>query len=226
MTRCASEDRDPQAGLGWTPPDPLSAMFETPRLRVRPLHMTDADELREVVLRSKDHLLPWVGWAKTGHRTLADTQAFVAEQQMLVQNPRTLLERGKSLTLAVIETETGRIVGGTGVHDLRTDTASGETGYWIASDATRRGFAAEACRHTISWAFRSADRGGLGLRRLRIYCSDRNEPSRRLLESLGIRKEVEQPEDYWLEGLGATTRLGWGVLAREWDCERHLADPT
>ncbi|MEM8757452.1 MAG: GNAT family protein [Planctomycetota bacterium] len=217
MARRAAENNPPAEGLGWRTPDPINARFETPRLIVRPLTLDDVEPLFAVIERSRTHLFPWVTWADTGHKTLAQTAAFIAEQQRVLEKPAAFT----AITLAVVLRETGGIVGGTGLHDVRPDTASAETGYWIAAGHTRNGYAAEACRHTISWAFRPQTEGGMGLRRIRLYCSAANEPSRRLIDGLGIRREVEQREDYWIEGIGPTTRLGWGILADEWDTASH-----
>jgi RimJ/RimL family protein N-acetyltransferase len=116
---------------------------------------------------------------------------------------------------------TGELVGGSGIHDIRRDTASCETGYWVAKNHTRNGYAEEACRRTISWAMQDQERGGMGLRRVRIYCSDQNEASSQLITKLCITPEVMQRDDYFVEGVGCTNRLGWGVLRHEWDCENH-----
>ncbi|MEM1071333.1 MAG: GNAT family N-acetyltransferase [Planctomycetota bacterium] len=214
MTRCASENERPSEGLGWRAPSPILASFETPRLLIRPLALTDLDALFDVIAASRDYLYPWVTWAEKGHRTKAQTAGFIAEQAIVLEKPDTFT----AITLAVTLRETGAIVGGTGIHDVRRDTASAETGYWIAADHAGLGYATEACRHTISWALRPQEAGGMGLARIRIYCSDRNEASKHVIEKLRIRKEVEQRADYWLDTLGATTRLGWGVLADEWNC--------
>lgn len=209
------------AGLGWRPPVEFNGTFTTPRLLVRPLALDDAHELFDLISSTREHLIPWLSFAKTGHRTITETMAFITSSRLLVEKPETILDRKNPVTLAVTRRDTGRIIGSTGVHDVRPETANAETGYWIAKDHTRQGFGTEACRHTISWAFRAQTQGGLGLRRLRAFCSDQNEPSRRLLDSLGIRREVDQRDDYWVDGFGPTTRLGWGVMADEWDGEHH-----
>ena len=45
----------------------------------------------------------------------------------------------------------------------------------------------------------------------------------RVIEKLGVRKEVEMVDDYWVDGVGLTTRMGWGVMAGEWDTQNHHA---
>ena len=204
-------------GLGWRPPDPIVARFESPRLLIRPFEIADVEPLQRTISSAREHLYPWVTWARTGHRTPSETARFIADQLIGLEQS----DPSRGISLAVCDKATGQIIGGTGIHFVRPETASAETGYWIAHTHTGRGFAAEACRHTISWAFRPQDAGGMGLRRVSIVCSDRNEPSRRLIESLGIRREMELRDGYWLDGIGLTTKLGWGVLTDEWEIETH-----
>jgi RimJ/RimL family protein N-acetyltransferase len=107
------------------------------------------------------------------------------------------------------------------VHDLQRASASCETGYWIHREAGGQGYAGEACAATISWAMKPAGEGGLGLRRVRVICSGANHRSVRVIEKLGLPKELHQRQENHLPGVGLTDRLGWGVMAHEWDTTRH-----
>lgn len=220
MTRCASENLYPADGLGWTAPDPVVCQLESDRLIIRCYELGDAQELFDAINESRDgHLLPWMSWCKTNHRTIESTTKYVCDQILSASEPMTF----NSLGTGIFSKDTGRLLGGSGVHDIRKDTASCETGYWIRRDAIGNGYAREACARTISWAFQSQSKGGLGLARLRIYCSDKNTPSTNLIEKLNITSEVRQRNDYYIESIGVTDRLGWGVLANEWDCDRHCS---
>ena len=220
MTHCASENLFPTQGLGWTPPAPLTCNLESDRLIIRSYSLGDAQELFDTIERSREgHLLPWMPWAKDNHRTLESTTKYICEQNLAMANPATFNNVGT----AIFCKESGRFLGGTGVHDIRRDTASCETGYWIRRDAVGNGYAREACARTLSWALAAKAAGGLGLLRVRIYCSAENVHSTNLIEKLGITAEVRQRKDYYIETIGATDRLGWGVMADEWDCENHCA---
>ncbi len=220
MTHCASENLFPADGLGWKAPDPLTCTLESDRLIIRSYRLEDAQEVFDAINDSRDgHLLPWMPWCKDNHRTLESTTKYICEQSLALGNPATFNNVGTGIFCK----DTGRFLGGSGVHDIRKDTASCETGYWIRRDAIGNGYAREACARTISWALGSQTKGGLGLRRVRIYTSDKNEASSKLIEKLDITAEVHQRDDYYIEGIGCTTRLGWGVLASEWDCEKHCA---
>ena len=216
MTRCASET-DTGLGLGWTPPEPFVIRFETPRLVVRAYELPDAEALFEAVSTSREHLLPWMGWAKEGHTDVVSSTHYIASQIMAVREPTKFTNVG----IGVFEKATGRLLGGTGVHGVHRDTACAEAGYWIRADAVGKGFCTEATAHVLSWALGEQAAGGLGLRRVVIYCSAKNAASQRIPEKLGLRQEVHQREDYFVPGVGCTDRLGWGVMAEEWDCKKH-----
>lgn len=219
MTRCASEDRYPTRGLAWSAPDPLPLRIETPRAVLRSYEPTDAEALHRVVDACRASLLPWLPWAKEDHRDADRSLHFIMNNRMHLREPGTL----GHVVLGVFDRETGELLGGHGVHDIRRDTASCETGYWLRPEARGRGLITEATAHVLSWCFRRQDRGGMGLGRVRIYCSSANTPSSRVPERLGLTPEVMQRRDFYVEGVGLTDRLGWGVLAEEWDCNAHAS---
>ena len=212
MARCDSEVKWPAEGLGWRPPDLSSIRFESERLVVRNYELSDIQTVYEAINECRPELRPWMVWAEKSHREIAETAQYITAQIMNTRTP----EKWDNVGLGVFLKDSGEFIGSTGVHDVRRDTASCETGYWIHVNHRRKGYATETCRRTIDWALAPQDRGGLGLRRVRIFCSKENEASVRVIEKLGIRKEVEMKDDYWIEGVGCTTRMGWGVMADEW----------
>jgi RimJ/RimL family protein N-acetyltransferase len=216
VTTCSSESKHPSHGLGWRPPRPIPTTIDTPRLTIRLVRIEEIPAACRVVADNTDHLLPWMPWARLGEPGVAK---HYSEQLAHATQTDKLTELGLGIFLKT----TGGYIGATGIHDIRPDTASAETGYWIARDHTGRGYAEEACRHVLSWAFRTQSDSGMGLRRVRVYCSSANKPSQRIPEKLGLTAEVMQRQDYYVEGIGPTDRLGWGVLADEWDCSKHAA---
>lgn len=218
MTRCASENTYPMRGLEWSPPDPIRCELESERLIIRNYTLEDVPSLFEAISDSRDgHLLPWMTWCKDNHRTIESTTKYVCEQMLSVANPMAFNNVGTGIFCKA----SGRFLGGSGVHDVRRDSASCETGYWIRRDAIGNAYAREACARTISWALGDQSDGGLGLQRVRIYCALENTHSKNLIEKLNIRQEVHQRRDYVVDGVGVCDRLGWGVLKDEWDCENH-----
>lgn len=221
MTRCASELAFPSPGLGWTAPDPVRIHLESERLLIRSYTLADAPKVFEVIQSSMDHLKPWMPWAP-GHRCVEATTKYIAEQVLAL----TAGCKFNNIGVGIFEKASGMFLGGTGVHDVRPDTASCETGYWIRHDRVGTGYATEACAQVLSWALRDQAEDGLGLRRVRIYCSSANTASSRVPEKLGLTAEVRQRQDYYIDGIGPTDRLGWGVMASEWNCRDHTIKPA
>ncbi|GJM19920.1 MAG: hypothetical protein DHS20C14_21330 [Phycisphaeraceae bacterium] len=222
MTRCASEDRIPIKGVAWTCPDPVPVRIETPRLVVRAYEPSDARALHETVDGCRGSLLPWLPWSEKDHADEERSLHFILNQRVHLREPSKL----EWVVFGVFERDTGTLVGGHGIHGVRRETASAETGYWLTPGARGKGYATEASAHVLSWAFRPQNRDGMGLNRVRIYCSHRNTASVDVPNRLGLREEVRQREDFYVEGLGLTDRLGWGVLAAEWDADTHRPRAT
>jgi len=216
-------EADTDKGLNWTPLTPVPTTIETPRLLLRPYRPEDGPEIHRVVNANREHLSTFMPWARDAHRTVEGSIAFAAEHARIAAEPvgPNRDQRPANLVLAIIERATGAIVGGTGYHDARPDSASCETGYWVVADRAGRGYVTEAMRHWISRLLERQTAGGLGFNRVRIYCSHANAASRRVCEKLGLRVEGHQRADLFVEGIGVTDRLGWGVLAAEWDTNAH-----
>lgn len=217
MTRCFREPEAPNEGFAWKEPDPLDLRVETPRLIVRPYEIDDAQQLFDAVNNARDALLPWLPWARTEHREIASSINFVSGQMLKLKKPLP----ADGVALGVFDKASGELLGGTGFHDLRRDTACVEVGYWVRGDRHNQGVCTEATAHWLSRIFTPQDQGGLGLRRVRIFCSADNKASSRVPEKLGLRAELMQRGDYYVPHHGVTDRLGWGVMHDEWDCKNH-----
>ena len=106
------------------------------------------------------------------HRTAAETDAALRVYG------ETLERRGFSF-LAVVERESGAVIGDGGLHPLGGDV---ELGYTLARAAWGRGYATELGRALLAYAF-----GELGAERVVAQVEPDNAASRRVLEKLGMR---------------------------------------
>jgi RimJ/RimL family protein N-acetyltransferase len=108
------------------------------------------------------------------------------------EEARTLIAAGRNATtlpLAVVDAETGELLGATGLHAVDRGRGRTEIGYWTAPWARRRGVALGALRLLAAWAM--ADAPGLGLRRVELYAEPENLPSQQVAEAAGfIRGEL------------------------------------
>lgn len=84
--------------------------------------------------------------------------------------------------LAVVERETGRLIGEAGIQPLEQGPDI-EAGYTLARAAWGRGYATEAARAILAWAF-----VGLGLHRLVAVADPANAASLRVLDKVGMAR--------------------------------------
>lgn len=92
----------------------------------------------------------------------------------------------------------------------RGDTRRGEIGYTFSRTYRGSGYASEAVSRLLDYAFEE-----LGLHRVVAITDRRNEPSFRLLERLGMRREGSFVRNAWFKGEWASEYL-YAVLGEEW----------
>jgi RimJ/RimL family protein N-acetyltransferase len=90
----------------------------------------------------------------------------------------------------------------------------GEVGYIFHPDAQHHGYATEAARALLHFGF-----GQVGLHRIYARCDARNEPSWRLMERLGMRREAHFRQHIRVKGRW-DEELIYAVLASEWQLPR------
>ena len=86
-----------------------------------------------------------------------------------------------------------------------------EIGWCLDPAVEGRGLATEAVRELIRIAFED-----LGLRRLVAHCFAANEPSWRLMERVGMRREAHVVKESLHRGGEWMDGLSYGLLAEEW----------
>lgn len=205
----------PSQPAPWTPPRPLPGPIQTPRLILRFLEQKDAPSLQAALDQDRASFLPWLPWVGIDNRNPVECTYNIERFRRAREDSATPTD----FVMAMIERSTGLVAGGTGFHRVNTSTRDADIGYWVRPDLRRQGVCTEAVRHMISWGF-AAQPAGWGFRRLTIFCSAGNEASQRVPRKLGLRQEVNARQDRWVAGHLDDT-LGWGVLADEWDQERH-----
>lgn len=165
-------------------------------------------------------LLPWLPWAATDNRNVSECLFHIERFR------RTREGTGATdFALGLFDAGTGEVVGGIGFHRIDAEIAQGEIGYWIRGDQARRGLCTEAVAALISAGLTPQREGGWGFRRVTIMCAEPNVASRRVPEKLGLPLEVSTRGDRWIDGLGFTGTLSWGVLREEWDFEAKRSRP-
>jgi RimJ/RimL family protein N-acetyltransferase len=94
----------------------------------------------------------------------------------------------------------------------RAKCVQGELGWAFDPAFGGQGYATEAVRALIDLCF-----GPLGLRRLHADCFFDNEPSWRLMERLGMRRELHSVKESLHRTKGWLDGLSYALLAEEWN---------
>jgi [ribosomal protein S5]-alanine N-acetyltransferase len=143
----------------------------TERLRLRPF--TDADQIAIHAVYADPEVMRHVGHG--AHRTVAETTAALKVYGEVLER------RGFSF-LAVVERDSGALIGDAGLYPLGEDV---ELGYTLARRAWGRGYATELGRALLAYAFEELD-----AQRVVAQVEPANAASRHVLEKLGMT-EVE-----------------------------------
>lgn len=91
---------------------------------------------------------------------------------------------GRSLPFAVVDAESGELLGSIHVHRLPEEDGVGEVGYWVARPARGRRVATRAVRLVARWALAE-----VGIARLQLRTDVDNAASQRVAERAGFRRE-------------------------------------
>lgn len=113
-----------------------------------------------------------------------ETNPFEVEQaRAFVDDAATHLSTGKSVALAIADESTDQAIGSVTLHvwGLR----HWNIGYWVAADQRQHGLATEAVTKISQWAFAANP----NLARLSLYTMPGNEPSQKVAERAGFRRE-------------------------------------
>ncbi|GAB6898084.1 GNAT family N-acetyltransferase [Kineosporia succinea] len=114
-----------------------------------------------------------------GPNTPAESQRFVEEQLAVLADPaRTSFNQ--LVTLA----ETGEVIGGIELRLLSEQHRRAEFGYVYRRDVWGQGYATEAARALVTWAFEH-----FGLNRIEATCDPENKASEAVLRKVGLQCE-------------------------------------
>jgi RimJ/RimL family protein N-acetyltransferase len=180
---------------------PLAHPIQTPRLTLRPFRPADLDDL--YAYQSRPEVARYLHWEA---RNRAQARAALQEQCH-----QTRLEaEGDWLTYAVVWREAGHVIGETGLKLTSREHGQGETGFVFNPHYQGRGLATEAAGAMLALAF-----DHLGWHRVIGSCDARNQPSARLMERLGMRREGHFVHNMLIKGEWAD-ELIYAILDREW----------
>lgn len=151
-------------------------ILRTERLRLRELLPADAPAL--FAIHGDAEAMRWFG---------SDPLTSLAEAERLVEvfaGWRRLPNPGTRWGLERLSD--GALVGSCGLFNWNRAWRRCTLGYELAREAQGRGLMAEALRRVLDWGFAPE---GMGLNRIEAMIHPENQPSLRLVEGLGFRRE-------------------------------------
>jgi len=153
---------------------PLPERITTPQLVLRCWQPSDAPPLKEAIDSSLVELRTWMAWAVREPSSLAVLEARLC-------GFRDDFQHGREWAYGIFDHAETRVLGGAGIHPrLGPDVL--EIGYWIRSDAVRRGYATDAAAALTAVAFEFST-----VARVEIRCDPRNLRSAAVPRRLGYR---------------------------------------
>lgn len=155
----------------------LETGIETERLLIRTPRPGDAPALWAAVDESREHLTPWIHWVRH-YRTPKDADRFIDGAAIDFAGRRELF-------LAMFDrADPGRLLGGTGFHNIEWEIPAFEIGYWLRASAAGQGYMTEAVAAQCAFV---ADR--FGANRIVITCDADNDRSAAVPRRLGFVEE-------------------------------------
>lgn len=148
-------------------------IIETPRLVLRKLEKQDSADMYEYACREETtRYLLW-----NPHPSINYTKSYLTMVQRMYRS-------GGYYDWAVVEKESGRMIGTCGFARLDERHGVGEIGYVLNRAFRQKGYASEAASAVIEFGFRR-----LGLNRIEGRYMAENEASRRVMEHCGMTYE-------------------------------------
>ena len=158
--------------------------LNTERLILRPMRESDADDMYDYARR--EDLTEYLLWSP--HRTVNYTRDYLRYIE-------TRYKAGDFYDWAVVEKESGRMIGTCGFTRIDAPNDSGEIGYVLNPDFHGKGYGTEVAAEAIRFGFDT-----IGLHRIEARFMEGNTPSLRVMEKLGMSFEGYRRDAMFVKG--------------------------
>ncbi len=169
-------------------------------VELRLITQRDAEEIFEMIDRSRDYLREWLGWLDSS------TEVSVTKQFIDI-NLRKFVE-GTALDTAIVYN--GKIVGKIGFNAINSSNKTAYIGYMLDEQYQGRGIMTRATKAMITIAFDHYD-----LQKVEIHVAEGNGKSRAIPERLGFVQEGTIRHVEWLYD-HYVNHVVYGMLRSEW----------
>ncbi|GAB3230962.1 GNAT family protein [Hymenobacter seoulensis] len=180
--------------------------LENSRVRLRPLELTDFDDLKEVAF---DPAI-WQYMLTPAPQNSVELAAWLTES---VRER----EAGRRYPFAIIDRASGRVVGSTSYGNLALSDCRLEIGWtWLGRAYQRTGLNRAAKHLLLKYAF-----GELGCERVELKTDARNWQSRDAMRRMGATEEGTLRSHMKTQGGLRRDTVYFSILKPEWDQLRH-----
>lgn len=183
--------------------------LETDRLLLRPFQLADAPVLHELLSDS----------AVLGTLMDVDSPLTLDEAASMIASWEAAVARGEALVFAVVRRASETLVGYIDI-ELQPDHRRGEIAFWIGHSYWWQGYASEAARRLVRYAFEH-----LELNRVYAYCLARNHASVRVLEKAGLLYEGTHRQGAFKNGMFEDVAF-YGVTRAEFEQHNGPLGPS
>ena len=180
----------------------MSLRIETERLILRPLQLDDVDDLLQY--QSNPEIVRYIPWPP---RTLA--QVKEAAEKTIDTGKFDLVEDNDYIVLVWELKSTGQVIGQSNMGLVSKENKASNIGWVTHQDFQRQGYAFEATRALLAYAFNNFD-----LHRVIADIDTRVPESAALAEKLGMRREATYLDGEFFKGEWCDMWL-YAILKRE-----------
>jgi len=156
-----------------------------PEIKVYPEIESERLILRVPLIKDAPRITDLAGEFEIADTTLLIPHPYrLADAEDWIQSIRPHWQDGKSLQFVIILKSESILIGSIGLKDIDPVHQHGELGYWIGKQWWNKGFATEAGRSVIKYAFQE-----LHLHRVHAHHLARNKASGSVLKKIGMHHE-------------------------------------
>lgn len=158
------------------------------RLSLNPLSMKDSADLFVARRESYAELAPWgtLIWSSLDGMTIDENDQFCCRKmEQFVTDA--------DITIVARDLQSGRLIGGGGLHQCDWDNLTFSLGYWVRTSETGQGYATEIATALTSYAFNQ-----LAAQKITSFHGDGNSKSQKILEKIGFQHVSQSKGSYKL----------------------------
>lgn len=153
----------------------LQPILNTERLLLEPFKDTDLDDI--YIYASDPDVAKTVSW--DAHKNLEDSREYLN----WIQRQTSGVSEKIFFVWAIREKASGKVIGSIDFKNLQAH--SGQFDYAIGKSYWNNGYATEATKEVLNWAFDAIP----NLQRIQAFCIAENQGSRRVMEKAGLQFE-------------------------------------